>query len=218
MLAIGRALMSRPDACCCSTSRRWAWRRCSSSRSSRSSRTSTRRAPRSCSSSRTRSGARRREPRLRAADRADRALGRRQGAARGPGGPAGLPRRLNGRRSRRPGAGRGHHVRHRPRRPSAGPADPRAVAATHRVAPPARPVARVVEEGQPAAGVAASAEAVALAGEGDQARHEVRDERRPAVTLGDDPAMRVEAEPGGLEQLPRGVASTGWRRARGAAG
>ena len=33
MLAIGRALMARPG-CCCWTSRRWAWRRCWSSRSS----------------------------------------------------------------------------------------------------------------------------------------------------------------------------------------
>ena len=41
MLAIGRALMSRPGSCS-STSRRWAWRRSSSSRSSRSSRRSTR--------------------------------------------------------------------------------------------------------------------------------------------------------------------------------
>ena len=39
--------------CCCSTSRRWAWRRCSSPRSSRSSARSTSRAPRSCWSSRT---------------------------------------------------------------------------------------------------------------------------------------------------------------------
>ena len=40
-------------SCCCSTSRRWAWRRSSWRRSSRSSPRSTRRAPRSCWSSRT---------------------------------------------------------------------------------------------------------------------------------------------------------------------
>ena len=52
MLAIGRALMSRPH-CSCSTSRRWASPRSSSSRSSRRSARSTPRARRSCSWSRT---------------------------------------------------------------------------------------------------------------------------------------------------------------------
>ena len=54
MLAIGRAIMTRPK-CCSSTSRHLAWRRSSSSRSSRSSARSTPAAPPSFSSSRTRS-------------------------------------------------------------------------------------------------------------------------------------------------------------------
>ena len=54
MCAIGRAMMAHPKLLC-STSPRWAWRRSSSTASSRRSSRSTSRARRSCSSSRTRS-------------------------------------------------------------------------------------------------------------------------------------------------------------------
>ena len=56
MLAMGRALMARTRACCCWTSRRWAWRRTSWSTSSRPSATIHAAGhDRSCWSSRTRS-------------------------------------------------------------------------------------------------------------------------------------------------------------------
>ena len=56
MVAIGRGAHGAARACCCSTSRRSAWRRPSSTRCSRSSAPSTPRAWPSCSSSRTSSG------------------------------------------------------------------------------------------------------------------------------------------------------------------
>ena len=95
MLAIGPRADGAARSCCCSTSRRWASRRCSSSGSTRRSRRSTSRARRSCWSSRTRTSRSSVSKRaLRARDRHGRARRRVREAAREPRSAEGVPGRM----------------------------------------------------------------------------------------------------------------------------